>query len=256
MSDTEGLRLWVFGGGLVFFALLETLRPDRAWTASRPRRWGLHLAIAAGNGLIVRTGLAAPFFLWAAYAQGRGWGLMPVLGLTGAAEIALSLVLLDMLNYWWHRINHAWPLLWRFHKAHHSDDHVDVSTSLRFHPGELLLSWAAKGVWVLLVGPSVTAFLIFESLVSFAAQFHHSNWRLSPSVDRLVRKFVPSPLFHAAHHTKEPRSRSGNYSTILVLWDRLFGTFHEPELENLQELGLPGPQKPLSPLRFLAEPIR
>ena len=255
MESLENIRFYVFAGGLALFTVMESLRPQRAWSASRPRRWGLHGGISLTNAILVRAGAAAPFWLWAAYVAKKEWGLLPWLGITGPLEIGLGIVLLDLLNYFWHRINHEWGFLWRFHQTHHSDDCLDTSTSLRFHPGELVLSWIAKGVWLLIVGPSVYAFFVFECLISFAAQFHHANWRLG-WLDEKVRWVTPWPLFHAAHQTKTVRSRNGNYSTILSVWDRLFGTYCTPETENLEDLGLPGPQRPLSAVDFLLRPFK
>lgn len=235
----SGPRMAVFLGGLAVIGLLEALAPERQPKRPKWKRWGFHGLLAVINVVIVRVALAAPLLYVASQVHARGWGLMPLLGLSGWPALILSVVLLDGLNYHWHRINHEWRFLWRFHKMHHEDDEMDVTTTLRFHPGELVLSSFVKAAWITIVGPSAAAFAVFEAGISLFAQFHHGNLSLPARADRALRIFVPSPRYHAAHHTKTPRSRDGNYATILSVWDRLCGTYHVPEEENLTDLGIP-----------------
>jgi sterol desaturase/sphingolipid hydroxylase (fatty acid hydroxylase superfamily) len=250
---TAELRLAVFVAGLIVFAAVERLWP-RLPSREPGRRWLFHGLLAVANLLASRLVVALPFLAWAHHVEAKGWGLVPRLGLSPVLSAIVGLVILDGLNYHWHRINHEWPVLWRWHSAHHADDQLDVTTALRFHPIEYFLSWPAKGLWIALVGPSFGTFALFETLVSLAAQFHHANWNLAEPLDRALRYLLPTPRFHAAHHTKAPRSRNGNYGTVLSVWDRAFGTYHDPRAENLADLGLPGPQAPLSPKEFLLRP--
>jgi sterol desaturase/sphingolipid hydroxylase (fatty acid hydroxylase superfamily) len=161
-----------------------------------------------------------------------------MLGLRGWPEFIVGLIILDMLDYWWHRFNHRVPFLWRFHKVHHVDTHVDVTTSLRFHPGELLISGGVKAVWILALGPSILAFSIFESAVSLASQFHHSNIDFSDRVENPLRKCFVTPRYHASHHTVCRRTGDANFSTIFIFWDKLFKTYREPDYEEMKTLGL------------------
>lgn len=228
----------VFLGVLGLMLAAETAFPARPWAAPRLKRLGFHALVAGVNSFLYRALLAAPLLALAAAVHARGLGLGARLGLEGPAEVLASLVVLDLLNYWWHRWNHRVPLLWRFHRAHHSDTHVDVTTSLRFHFGELAISGGLKAFWILAWGPSPLAFLVFEAAITAFAQFHHANIDLPEPVERFVRLVHMTPRLHAAHHTVSLRSRDANYATIFLWWDRLFGSFAEADPEELKTLGL------------------
>lgn len=255
--DLDGLRLAVFVGGLSSMVLLEVRMPSRQWHASLPRRLLFHGFVATGNTLALRLLTSGPALLWASYVREQGLGLLPWLGLAGPAEVLASLVLLDYLDYWWHRWNHRIAFLWRFHKVHHIDTHVDASTSLRFHIGELLISTGVKGVWLVAIGPSVWAFALFESALSLASQFHHSNIDLPERVERRLRRVLVTPRFHASHHTVARETGDNNFGTIFIWWDRLSGTFRSPDEADLQYLGLPeGRETDLDLWALLLAPMR
>lgn len=232
-------KLALFVSGFLVMFAVETIRPCRKWDIARPIRLFFHAALSIFNSLILRLIAVTPLFLWLAFVNSKGWGMCSLFGLTGVSEILLSLVLLDMFDYWWHRWNHRVPFLWRFHKVHHVDTHVDVTTSLRFHPGELLISSALKAVWILIVGPSVWTFVIFEASVTLASQFHHTNVDFPDRVENAIRSIIVTPRYHAAHHTVSPRTGNNNFSTILILWDKMFDTYRQPDYEEMQTLGLP-----------------
>ena len=163
---------------------------------------------------------------------------MPTLGIDGYQEMIASVVILDMFDCFWHRFNHRIPFLWRFHKVHHVDTHVDVTTSLRFHPGELMISAIIKSIWILILGPSLLAFAIFESAISLTAQFHHTNIDFPDSVETPLRKIFVTPRYHTSHHTVCRRTGNENFGTILIFWDKLFATYRQPDYEEMKTLGL------------------
>jgi sterol desaturase/sphingolipid hydroxylase (fatty acid hydroxylase superfamily) len=232
------LRLAALLAGLVLFLSIETLRPRRAWHAPRRRRLLFHGGVAAFNTALLQVAWAGPLAALVLTVRDRGWGIAGLLRLSGISEILVSLIVLDLFDYLWHRANHVVPFLWRFHSAHHVDTHVDVTTSLRFHPGELLLSGAAKSIWILVWGPSLWAFAIFEVMITAAAQFHHSNIDFPDRVEPAVRLLGVTPRMHASHHSARTRSLNANYATIFSVWDRLLGSYIEPTAEHLAEQGL------------------
>lgn len=235
----------------------ETVRPARAWRDSRLRRLGFHLAVAVSNSIVMRALVLPPLMAWAAFVHGKGWGLAGALRLSGWPEVAASVVVLDLFDYWWHRLNHKVSFFWRFHRAHHADTHVDATTSLRFHLGELVLSAGMKASWLLAWGPSALGFALFETAITAYAQFHHANLDLPDRAEGLLRLVHMTPRLHAAHHTVTLRTRDANYSTIFLWWDRLFGTFQEADAGELRALGLPeGRAGDLSWGAFLAAPVR
>lgn len=253
----DAAKLLAFIGGLVVFAGLETLRPLRARQQPRWRRFGFHAGVALLNTVIVRLLVAAPLLLWLQHVQQQGWGLASWLGLQGGVEVLISLVVLDAFDYFWHRANHRVGFLWRFHKAHHTDTEMDVSTALRFHPGELLISAVVKALWIVLWGPSVAAWVLFEILVSLFAQFHHSNLALPPRCERALAWLVVTPRYHTAHHAVQRHWGDRNFSILLTVWDRLFDSLAAvPPGVEPEPLGLPAQrERAFAPLAYLAEPL-
>lgn len=254
---SDSAKLLAFLAGLGLFAGLETWRPARALQHPRWRRFGFHAGVALLNTVIVRLLVATPLLLWLQYVQQQGWGLASWLGLQGGVELLVSLVVLDAFDYFWHRANHRVGFLWRFHKAHHSDTEMDVSTALRFHPGELLISALVKALWIALWGPSVAAWVLFEILVSLFAQFHHSNLALPPGFERALAWFIVTPRYHTAHHAVPRHWGDRNFSIIFSVWDRLFGSLAvvPPGVEP-KPLGLPEQrERAFAPLAYLAEPL-
>ena len=237
--DPNSLRLILFLGGLVSMASVESLWTARPWLHSRLRRWFLHSFLAVLNTCVVRLIVAVPLLWWAQMVRQEGWGLASGLGISGLPEILVSLVVLDFFDYWWHRWNHMVPFFWRFHKVHHQDTHLDVSTSLRFHVGELLISGVVKAGWILVLGPSLWAFALFEMATSLASQFHHANIVFPARVEHCLRKILVTPYFHASHHTVARTTGDANYSTIFILWDHLCGSYRTPPRQELGALGLP-----------------
>ncbi len=260
--DLDTGKLIVYVAGLLLFFAIETVAPARSWRGARWRRLGFHAGVATLNTVIVRVLAYVPFLLWAVYVDEEGWGLSRWLGLVGWTEIVASVLVLDLFDYVWHRANHRVRFLWRFHKAHHADTAMDVTTALRFHPGELLLSAVMKAVWIAAWGPTVVAWFVFEALVSLCAQFHHSNIDFPNAIERWLSRVLVTPRYHAAHHAVDQRYGNANFSTILSVWDRLFRSYARPADDGAttrgpDALGLPDARElAFSPVAWLDEPLR
>lgn len=256
MNHPESFRFIVFLSVLVTMCLAEAIWPVRKWNHLRLKRWLFHGTLSVFNTFWTRLFCLTPILYWVHLLQEKNFGLSHLLGLSGTAEIIGTVVLFDGLDYWWHRWNHTVPFLWRFHRAHHLDTHVDVTTSLRFHPGELFLSYLAKSAWILIWSPSIQGFLIFEAGITAYSQFHHANINFPDSVEKILRWVHMTPRVHASHHTVSVRTRSANYSTIFLVWDRIFRTLKEPDYEEMKLLGLAeGRETDLSPLAFMRAPF-
>ena len=257
--DLDTGRLLVFLTGFGFFLTLESLLPARQLPGAKLKRLLTHGVMASVNTVLVRTLTFVPMLAWLVYVEQQGWGLARWLGLSGWLEFIISIIVLDAFDYFWHRANHRITFLWRFHKAHHADTEIDVSTALRFHPGELLLSSLAKATWVVIWGPSTIAWFLFEVLVSWFAQAHHANWDLPDPVERVVRRVWVTPRFHATHHLVDRRFGDANFSTLLSIWDPCFGTttnaLSRSEI-RAQDLGLPEAREHTASFtHWLTEPI-
>ena len=158
-------------------------------------------------------------------AQDHGWGLFNVLRLPGWFSIVVSVLLLDLVIYLQHVMVHAVPLLWRVHMVHHADLDYDVTTGLRFHPIEIVLSMVIKMVVVAAFGIPVFSVLIFEIILNGTAMFNHGNIYLPEKLDRHLRHLVVTPDMHRVHHSVIIRETNSNFGFNFPWWDRVFGTY-------------------------------
>jgi len=224
-------RLGVFLTLFVLFAGLEAVMPRRARSLPRHRRWLTNLMITVLNSLALR-GLAILLPLLAIGAAldagAQGWGLFNWLDWPAWLELAAAVLILDLAIWAQHLVTHKVPLFWRFHRVHHADRDMDVTTGFRFHPVEILASMGLKIGLVYLLGPSALAVLVFEILLSGTALFNHSNLALPGPVDRVLRLVLVTPDMHRVHHSIHREEHDSNYGFCLSVWDRIFRT-HVPQ---------------------------
>jgi sterol desaturase/sphingolipid hydroxylase (fatty acid hydroxylase superfamily)/rhodanese-related sulfurtransferase len=250
------LRLGVFLGVFVLLALAESLRPRRLRLLSCRTRWFSHFGMLGLATLLVR--LAAFGFpllgatAAAIYAAQHNWGLFHWLNMPGWAEILLAIMLLDLAIWAQHVATHHMPVLWRFHMVHHADRDLDVSSALRFHPIEILLSALYKLAVILIVGPAVIAVIAFEVLLNASAMFNHANWALPDRWDWVLRLLIVTPDMHRIHHSTLRAEHDRNFGFCLSLWDRMFGTYKTtPDAgQDGMVLGLPDWQMDDEPTRL------
>ncbi|WP_409433580.1 sterol desaturase family protein [Litorimonas sp. RW-G-Af-16] len=222
----EGLiRLSVFAAALIVFAVLEAAWPRKVRSQKRGPRWLSNLALVGIDTLVLRVLFPVVAVGVAAFASTQGWGLFNYLALPIWLEIALAVIVLDMLIYWQHRLFHAVPFFWRFHKVHHADRDLDVSSGVRFHPVEIVFSMAYKIICVLILGPAVAAVILFEIILNASALFNHANIRLPAWLDQVMRKLIVTPDFHRVHHSIQMRESNQNFGFCLSIWDHLFGSY-------------------------------
>lgn len=218
------IRMGVFWGGLVFFLLLELAIPYRPPTVSKLWRWVTNLSLTAFNSLILAIIFGAAILATSHYVTEHKIGALNFIGGPYWLKFLLGLAFLDFMLYVWHLLNHEVPLMWRFHRVHHSDLNMDVSTATRFHVGELSLSAIIKISLIYLIGADPVLVISFETLLVLMAQFQHSSLRISPAFERLWWVLFVPPSMHRIHHSVKIRERNTNYGTIFSLWDRGLGT--------------------------------
>jgi sterol desaturase/sphingolipid hydroxylase (fatty acid hydroxylase superfamily) len=161
----------------------------------------------------------------AVLAVERGWGVLNQGSVSATLSVVAAVLFLDLAIYLQHVMFHAVPILWRLHMVHHADVDFDVTTGLRFHPVEIVLSMLFKFAVVLFLGPPVVAVLLFEVLLNATAMFNHGNVRIASRLDRVVRWFVVTPDMHRVHHSVVPQETNSNFGFNLPWWDRLLGTY-------------------------------
>ncbi len=232
------IRLASFCVVFILMASWELVAPLRPLAISRPRRWFANLALSLLDTLLVRAALPTAAVGVAMVAAGRGWGLLNLLGWPGWVQLPLAVVALDLLVYLQHVLFHALPLMWRFHMVHHSDLDVDVTTGVRFHPVEILVSAVIKVGAVALLGAPALAVLVFEALLNATSLFNHSNVRMSRGVERVLRWIVVTPDMHRIHHSADRRETDSNFGFNLPWWDRLLGTYRPDPLRGQEGLTL------------------
>lgn len=227
LQHEAGIRLGFFFGVLILVALGEGVAPRRPLQVSKALRWVHNLGLVFLNTLLLRLLFPAAAVGLAAFAQAKGWGVLPLLSLPYPLTVILAVVLLDLAIYLQHVMFHAVPILWRLHRVHHADLDFDVSTGLRFHPIEILLSMGIKAAVVFLLGPPLVAVVLFEVLLNATSMFNHGNLRLPSGLDRGLRWIVVTPDMHRVHHSIEPDETNSNFGFNLPWWDRLFGTYRD-----------------------------
>ena len=228
-----GEQWWRMSVALVVFAGMaigEWASPKRRQEIPRLFRWSNNIGILAVDALCIRLVFPMAAFGAAVYAQNHSIGLFNVFDLPGTFVFVLSVLLLDLAIYLQHVMFHKVPWLWRLHRMHHADLEFDLTTGIRFHPIEIILSMAIKIILVILLGVPVLAILFFEILLNATAFFNHSNVHLNSTLDKLLRYVLVTPDMHRVHHSIVPRETNSNYGFNVPWWDRLFGTYRaQPE---------------------------
>jgi sterol desaturase/sphingolipid hydroxylase (fatty acid hydroxylase superfamily) len=224
-ANEPWIRLGTFAAMFAVMALSELLVPRRRQAIGRSRRWPSNLGIVALDTLLVRLVFPAAAVGVALLAETRGWGLFRVLQTPPSFALVASVILLDLGIYFQHVLFHAVPLLWRFHRMHHADLEFDVTTGVRFHPFEIVLSMVIKLGIVAALGAPAAAVVIFEVLLNATSMFNHGNVRIPTQIDRALRWLLVTPDMHRVHHSVVPRETNSNFGFNLPWWDRLFGTY-------------------------------
>ncbi len=227
MQNENIIRLGFFFIIFVAVAFWEFLAPRRVLTTSKKMRWIGNLGITFLNPLVLHLLFPILAVGMALKAHGSGWGLLNIFEPPYWVAVVIGVAMLDFIIYLQHAMFHAIPLLWRLHMVHHADLDYDVTTGLRFHPIEIVLSMTIKLSAVALLGPPVMAVLVFEVLLNATAMFNHGNICLPLKLDRVLRLIIVTPDMHRVHHSVIIRETNSNFGFNLPWWDRLFGTYQD-----------------------------
>ena len=225
LANEPIIRTSIFLAILLAMALWEVAAPRRRREIPRLLRWTNNLGVVVIDTLLVRLTFPVVAVGLALLAEERGWGLFNVFDVPAWIAVIVAILALDLAIYLQHVMFHAVPALWRLHRMHHADLEFDVTTGLRFHPVEILLSMGIKLAVVAALGPPAMAVLIFEVLLNGTAMFNHSNIRIPLAIDRVLRWFVVTPDMHRVHHSIHPSETNSNFGFNVPWWDRLLGTY-------------------------------
>jgi sterol desaturase/sphingolipid hydroxylase (fatty acid hydroxylase superfamily) len=217
----RGLISW---GGFVLFLCFELVRPYRKPSVSKMQRLVTNISLTVLNSAVLSLIFASATINTALYVSEKQLGLLNIISLPLWLKAFLAVLFMDFMLYVWHLLNHEVPLFWRFHRVHHSDLNMDVSTATRFHIGELAISAVIKVCLIYFIGADLISVIIFESLLVLTAQFQHSSLNAPESFEKFFWIFFVPPSMHRIHHSVKILERDTNYGTILSVWDRLLGT--------------------------------
>lgn len=231
LINEASIRLVFFIFIFAVVAFYETRLPRRQLTVSKTSRWIINIGIVVINSIAPRFFFSAGAVGVAYWVDQHGWGIMNILRLPYFVSVIASVFILDFIIYLQHVMFHAAPAFWRLHMIHHADLDFDVTTGVRFHPIEILLSMVIKSAAILALGPPVLGVILFEVLLNGTAMFNHSNIKLPESKDKILRLFVVTPDMHRVHHSVFPNETNSNFGFNLPWWDWLLGTYRsQPRL--------------------------
>jgi len=261
LSSEPALRVGSFAALLILIGFWEVLRPRRKLATAKKTRWFNNLVITLMNAFCVRLFFPVLPVGLALIAQERSWGILnTVVHPPPWLAVLTGILVLDLVIYLQHVAFHRVPLLWRLHIVHHTDLDIDVSTGLRFHLIEIVLSMVIKLASVVALGPPPIAVLVFEIILNGSSMFNHGNIYIPLRIDRFLRWLIVTPDMHRLHHSVIIRERNSNYGFYLPWWDRLFRTYRDQPAKghDAMRIGVAWHMDPsrLSLPRLLSMPFR
>ncbi|MBE9227966.1 sterol desaturase family protein [Phormidium sp. LEGE 05292] len=245
-------KLVVIVGSILIFGILENLFPFFTYKQGLINRMGTNFGLGVLNAIAtsLTTVWLSKWLQEQTTWQGLFQGIQPV-WLVGI----LSILILDLYMYFWHRLMHTWPLAWRFHSVHHTERSMNVSTAYRFHAVEVIVSYLPKILLIWFLGIAIQPLLIYELAFICVIVFHHSNWALGYGCDRFLSYFIVTPNYHRIHHSQIVEETNSNYASLLTIWDRIFQSFrHRNDPENIK-LGLSEEAKEFNLITLLSLPF-
>lgn len=235
MPNETDWMTWRVGLSLGVMALLllwESVQPFFGFFVAGAHPWRARCAhafrnvgLGVVNGLVIRFGFLTVWAYTMSWSSAHGAGLLHWIPLPTWARFVAAILLLDLWTYGWHRLNHTVPLFWRFHRLHHADRQMDVTTANRFHLGEIVLSSVFRIPVLAAIGCTVQELALYETLLFAGVQFHHANIGLPEPIDRALRVVLVTPHLHKVHHSVVVAEQNANFSSLFSWWDRVARTF-------------------------------
>ncbi len=233
-------RLLLMGGIFLFLFFLERAAPQADKSVVGRGHDISNLGLGTVNFLVGRYFALFTVYALAKYLEDMEAGVINMFPINSKAEVLVGVIVLDCINYWWHRLLHRVNLLMRFHNIHHTDRLLNVSSALRFHFLEVLMGHLFKLPFILLMGIPVEALLLYDVIFNINVYFHHSNIKINRSFDVLLSKVIVTPYIHRIHHSLKWVESNSNFSSFLIIWDKVFGTFFPQGETSTPKYGVPG----------------
>jgi len=252
ISHESAIRLVFFAAIFAAISVAEYLMPRRVLTAPRQKRWMNNLLLVLTGTVLTRVIFPLLPVGVALFCARKHFGFLNFYHFPPWMAFVCGVVLLDLTIYLQHMMFHLTPFLWRMHKVHHIDHDIDVTTGLRFHPLEIILSMMIKIFAIAVTGAPAASVVVFEILLNGVSMFNHGNMNIPRAADSLIRLLIVTPDMHRVHHSIIRDETNSNYGFNYSWWDRIFGTYREaPEGgHERMKIGLAG-YHDLKYLRFL-----
>lgn len=234
------IRLISFFGLFALLTLWEISSPKRELLQLRQFRWFSNIGLIVISSVLIRFIVPTAAVGVAFHVEENNLGFLNYYELPFVIHFLLAFILMDLSIYFQHVMFHSLPLFWRFHRVHHSDLDCDVTTGLRFHPFEMLISIIFKFLIILSIGAPVITVVIFEIILNAASMFTHSNIKVPHTIERMFRWFFVTPDMHRIHHSIHENETNSNFGFFISWWDRLFDTYISQPQDGHEkmELGL------------------
>ena len=221
------LRLSAFFFFLLFIFIIESIFPIYRRSIKTYKRWLINFTFAFLNTLALRFLFPVLAVSFSGICSQYNIGFLNYFNIPIWIALILAFLLLDLGIWFQHLLFHHISFLWRFHKIHHSDEEVDFTTGVRFHPLEIIISMIYKLILLAIIGPPVALVIIFEIVLNASSIFNHGNIKISKSFDIALRILIVTPNMHRIHHSEEEKETNSNYGFNLSVWDKLFGTYNK-----------------------------
>lgn len=208
---------------ILFIYFLERKKPERVYLEQNKHDF-FNISLGIINNIISSVIVKKTYFVFD-LAKNKKVGLLNFIKLPTFLNYLIALTFIDFWMYWWHRINHEVPFLWKFHKLHHTDESLDSTSAIRFHPLEIIISSFIRIIVLLPFGINPEHITLYEKILSSVIFFNHSNINISNKLDFIFRRFIVSPEIHRTHHSNNIEEANSNYSSVSPYWDMLFKTY-------------------------------
>lgn len=229
----------ILSGLFLVFFILERILPQVDTAIVGKYHDASNIGLGTINLLAGRSFATLTVFTLANFLSTKELGILNILELDYKLKIFIGIISLDCLNYWWHRLVHKVSFLWKFHNIHHTDRLLNVSSALRFHLLEVLIGYLFKLPFLLLMGIPVKALIFYEVILNSNVYFHHSNIKINRKLDLFISNIIVTPYIHRIHHSLRLK-KSYNFSSVLVFWDKIFGSFYPQEEISTPKYGVSG----------------
>jgi sterol desaturase/sphingolipid hydroxylase (fatty acid hydroxylase superfamily) len=223
--------LLAFWGAIILLGTIEFLAPQFPDNADRGHRWFANFGLGILNGLIVSVvpAVTVATALWASRAH---YGALNLIAAPWWAALLVTVLVRSLAQYGFHVLCHKVPLLWRLHRVHHSDLHLDVSSSFRNHPLEMIANLAYLSAVIAICGLSPVVLGGYEAVELFANMLTHANLKIPDRIERLMRPMFVTPGLHRLHHSPIRVETDSNYGNVFSIWDRVFGTLRRETMQS------------------------